>query len=156
MIGKRRLIRGCSLFLAATVLLQVTSCGTLLYPERRYKEPGNFDVGVAVLDGIGLLLFIIPGVIAFGVDFATGAIYVPKDEEAQAVPPSLEPERTEIVRVSPGDLNREAIEQVVMDRTGRGIDLRSEQLRVYELDENGRFIRRDESKPVPYVSRSDS
>ncbi len=32
---------------------------------------------LVVLDGLGLLLFVIPGVAAFAVDFSTGAIYLP-------------------------------------------------------------------------------
>ena len=43
-----------------------TSCGTILYPERRGQPAGKIDVGVAVLDGIGLLVFLVPGVILLG------------------------------------------------------------------------------------------
>ncbi len=32
---------------------------------------------IVAFDAIGLLFYIIPGLIAFGVDFATGAIYLP-------------------------------------------------------------------------------
>jgi hypothetical protein len=42
---------------------------------------GRIDWGVAALDGLGLLLFFIPGVIAFVVDFSTGAIYLPEPEQ---------------------------------------------------------------------------
>jgi hypothetical protein len=52
------------------------SCGTILYPERRGRTSGRVDAGIAVLDALWLLLFIIPGVVAFVVDFSTGAIYV--------------------------------------------------------------------------------
>ena len=62
---------------AALLVTQVTACGTLLYPERRGQTNGQIDVGVAALDAIGLLLFFVPGVVAFGVDFITGAIYLP-------------------------------------------------------------------------------
>ena len=54
----------------------ITSCGTIIYPERRGTKSGRIDPGVAILDGLGLLLFIIPGVIAFAVDFSTGCIYI--------------------------------------------------------------------------------
>ena len=35
------------------------------------------DWGIFALDAVGLLLFFLPGVIAFAVDFSTGAIYLP-------------------------------------------------------------------------------
>jgi len=53
------------------------SCGTLLYPERQGQKGGKIDPSLAIMNGIGLLLFIIPGLVAFGVDFHTGAIYLP-------------------------------------------------------------------------------
>ena len=43
------------------------------------KEAEALDAGVAVLDGIGLLFGIIPGVIAFAVDFSNGTIYLPEE-----------------------------------------------------------------------------
>ena len=62
----------------------LASCGTVLYPERRGQPAGRLDVGVVALDGIGLLLFLVPGVIAFAVDFATGAIYLPSEHALHA------------------------------------------------------------------------
>jgi len=58
-------------------LFQLAACGTLLYPERRGRHSGEIDVKIAVLDGLGLLFGIIPGVVAYIVDFSTGAIYLP-------------------------------------------------------------------------------
>src|SRR5690606_29936038 len=45
--------------------------------------------GVAILNGIGLLFYVIPGLIAFAVDFATGAIYFP-DERYTIAPERLQ------------------------------------------------------------------
>ena len=59
--------------LAATLLGQMSGCGTLFYPERRGQIKGQIDPAIAVLDGIGILFFVIPGLIAFAVDFTTGA-----------------------------------------------------------------------------------
>ncbi len=73
-------------FLAGAMGASVCSaagCGTLLYPERRGQPSGQLDWGIVMLDGIGLILFFVPGVIAFAVDFATGAIYLPPREEFQ-------------------------------------------------------------------------
>ncbi len=72
-----------TIFLVWIILLQLTSCGYIMYPERRGQRGGKIDAGVAVLDGIGLLLFIIPGVIAFAVDFASGAIYLHPEADHQ-------------------------------------------------------------------------
>src|SRR5262245_64780520 len=56
-------------------------CGTLLHSERcRRPHGGRIDWAVVALDGLGLLLFFVPGVIAFVVDFTTGAIYLPEPE----------------------------------------------------------------------------
>ena len=64
--------------IVATLLVtQLAACGTLLYPERRGQTNGQIDVGVVALNAVGLLFFVVPGVVAFGVDFITGAIYLP-------------------------------------------------------------------------------
>jgi hypothetical protein len=137
------------------MMLQVMSCGTILYPERRGQTTGNLDVGVVLLDGIGLLFFIIPGVVAYAVDLSTGAIFLPPGE-ARAVPPTLDLEEMTVVRMDPKHMDRESIEQAIEEQLGRDIDLASSDLRVYEIDENGNFVPRDRSNPVPYVARSDS
>jgi hypothetical protein len=64
-------LAGCSL----------TGCGTLLHSERSGRPHSNqIDWRIAALDGLGLLLFFVPGVVAFAVDFYTGAIYLPLEE----------------------------------------------------------------------------
>ena len=63
--------------LSAALLSQLSACGTLFYPERRGQIDGRIDPAIVAFDAIGLLFYIIPGLIAFGVDFATGAIYLP-------------------------------------------------------------------------------
>lgn len=64
-----------SILLSTTLVTQLTACGTIFYPERRGQISGEIDPGVAILNGIGLLFYVIPGLVAFAVDFATGAIY---------------------------------------------------------------------------------
>jgi len=71
------------------LLVQLTACGAIFYPERRGQIDGRIDPGIAVLDAIGLLFYIIPGLIAFGVDFTTGAIYLPHGKTAQVSPQKL-------------------------------------------------------------------
>ena len=67
------------LMLAGTTALAAPlgACGTLLYPERRGQTGGRLDTAVVLLDGLGLLVFLVPGLIAFAVDFGSGAIYLP-------------------------------------------------------------------------------
>ena len=55
--------------------LFLSGCGTIFYPDRRGNST-HLDAGVAILDGIGLIFFIIPGVVAYAVDFSTGCIYL--------------------------------------------------------------------------------
>lgn len=64
----------------AKACLLVVGCGTMMYPERRGQPGGRLDWRVVALDAAGLLLFFIPGVIAFAVDFTNGTIYLPPEE----------------------------------------------------------------------------
>ncbi|WP_063331914.1 hypothetical protein [Marinomonas sp. TW1] len=61
---------------------QLAACGTIIYPERRGQSHGAIDPGVAALNAVGLILFFVPGVVAFGVDFVTGSIYLPGGKTA--------------------------------------------------------------------------
>ena len=81
-----RLIGGV---LVATLLTQVTACGSIFYPDRRGQIDGKVDPAIAVLDAVGLLFYIIPGLIAFAVDFTTGAIYFEPGKTAQVAPEKL-------------------------------------------------------------------
>jgi hypothetical protein len=81
-----RLIGGV---LVATLLTQVTACGSIFYPDRRGQIEGKIDPAIAVLDAVGLLFYIIPGLIAFAVDFATGAIYFEPGKTTQVDPQTL-------------------------------------------------------------------
>ncbi|WP_342650411.1 polyribonucleotide nucleotidyltransferase [Pseudomonas sp. REB1044] len=77
--------------LIAVLLTQMTACGTIIYPDRRGQIEGKIDPVVAVMDAIGILFWVLPGLIAFGVDFATGAIYYPGGKTAQIDPAKLKP-----------------------------------------------------------------
>jgi len=76
--------------LVATLLTQLSACGSIFYPDRRGQIEGRIDPLIAGLDAIGILFFVIPGLIAFGVDFATGAIYLPHGKTAQIAPEKLQ------------------------------------------------------------------
>ncbi|KIH81540.1 hypothetical protein [Pseudomonas batumici] len=75
--------------LVATLLTQLSACGSIFFPDRRGQIEGRIDPLIAGLDAIGILFFVIPGLIAFGVDFTTGAIYLPPSKTAQIAPEKL-------------------------------------------------------------------
>jgi hypothetical protein len=65
--------------LAGSLGFQGAGCGTLMFPERQHEDhSGRLDPNILILDGIGLLFFIVPGLVAFGIDLYTGAIYLPE------------------------------------------------------------------------------
>jgi hypothetical protein len=121
--------------MAGTMLLDA-SCGTLLHPERKGQVSGRIDPGIAVLDGIGLLFFIVPGVIAFAVDFTNGTIYLPPGEASlQNVPHDLA--GMVAIRVDKRELTKPHIEMLVREHTGRDIDLGSPNVVMTRIDGDG-------------------
>ncbi len=113
---RMRLYRGVSLLSAAATLSMSLGCGTILYPERRgQRTTARVDVGVAVMDGLWCLLFIIPGVIAFAVDFSNGAIYLPGGRASAG--------SVKVVRTPETCPDQVAIERAVEQRTGIRIRL---------------------------------
>lgn len=76
----RLLRKATAVGLTALLGTQVTSCGLLLHPERKGQTGGRVDAGIAVLDAVGLLFYIIPGVVAFAIDFTYGTIYLPHSQ----------------------------------------------------------------------------
>jgi hypothetical protein len=76
----------------ALFLATETGCGSLLHRERVNQPHSNdLDWKIVALDGLGLLLFFIPGVIAFAVDFYTGAIYMPYESPSSTPQPGYPP-----------------------------------------------------------------
>lgn len=124
------LVRGTSVLIVLAIMLWTTSCGTILYPERRGQPAGKIDIGVAVLDGIGLLVFLVPGVIAFAVDFATGAIYLPPSSSSQLEINPSNLQDAKIIKTGPRALTRFEIETLVKEEIRQEIDLASPQTRV--------------------------
>ncbi|WP_416427038.1 polyribonucleotide nucleotidyltransferase [Pseudomonas sp. App30] len=115
-----RLIGGV---LVGALLTQVTACGSLFYPERRGQIEGRIDPVIAVADAVGLLFYIIPGLIAFGVDFATGAIYFPHGKTAQVAPEKLH----EAVSAD-GKVDRAKLEAILQNELGRTLPLNDPRL----------------------------
>ncbi|MDK2921454.1 MAG: hypothetical protein PWR24_1011 [Desulfonauticus sp.] len=126
---KNFLILGVS----AIFLFQTMSCGYFIYPERRGQTGGKIDTSIAILDAIGLLFFLIPGLIAFAVDFSSGTIYLPntnKNTKKSALDnsyPLLSYETHD------QNLSKEEIEEVVFKLTGKKIDLDAPEVKISKL-----------------------
>jgi hypothetical protein len=74
--------RLASALLTLGLAVPTVGCGTLIFPERQKAEhSGKLDPNILILDGVGLLFFILPGLVAYGVDFVTRAIYLPEGVE---------------------------------------------------------------------------
>jgi hypothetical protein len=71
------------------LIFQLAGCGTILHPERKGQVSGQIDPKIAIFDAIGLLFFLIPGVIAFAVDFSNGTIYLPGGRRASLTPEEM-------------------------------------------------------------------
>jgi len=123
---KIRNIAALALIVAMT--LNLVSCGTILYPERKGQGSGRIDPAIAILDGVGLLLFLIPGVIAFAVDFNNDTIYLPGTQSGQA------PDRNR-VRAIKADQNIDApyLERLIYDEVHIEVDLDDRHLVVHEV-----------------------
>jgi len=118
------------LILALSV--QLISCGTILYPERRNQRAGFIDAGVVVLDAVGLLFGIIPGVIAFAVDFSTGAIYFPTVKvERERV--SFNTQDLRIVKFDPKHYTLASLEAIISKETGKDFHFSDQRLRLVKL-----------------------
>jgi hypothetical protein len=115
-LARRLFLQLCTVAGASTV----AGCGTVLHPERRGQPAGRLDWGVVVLDAVGLLFFFIPGIIAFAVDFSTGAIYLPPEYSPEGAPLALGP--LEKIETSPEPSVAE-VEAIVSERAGRPVKL---------------------------------
>jgi hypothetical protein len=117
---------------SVVLITQLYGCGTIIYPERRGQTGGTVDGGIAIMDALWLLVFIVPGVVAFAIDFSTGAIYFPHGSKRSSGPGEYS--KMTVVRVDPRDLNEAKIKAVVMKETGlKELDLN--RATIYELNE---------------------
>jgi hypothetical protein len=98
----------------------LTGCGTIFYPERIGQSHGPLDWKVVALDTIGLLLFVVPGVIAFIVDFHNGTIYLPPEQ----VPMYDAPVLSRKIPLEKEDLTLAGIETAVNEHTDAKVWLR--------------------------------
>jgi hypothetical protein len=103
-----------------------TACGTLFYPERRGQKEGRIDPVVALLNGIGLLFFLVPGIIAFIVDINSGAIYLPPEEGHPLEPVGF---------LDPAEMTPERIAAVIREHTGAEVTLTEKDLLVMRIED---------------------
>lgn len=104
--------------LAASLLTQLTACGTLFFPDRRGQIEGRIDPVIAALDAVGILFYVIPGLIAFGIDFATGAIYLPGGVSAQ-----VDPQELQNLVDADGQIDNAKLKALIEQSTGHSLPL---------------------------------
>lgn len=103
--------------LASSLLAQLAGCGTLFYPERRGQLNGQIDPAVATLNAVGILFYVVPGLIAFAIDFATGAIYLPEGRY------SVAPERLRDAIGADGRIDRAQLRAILQEQLARDLPL---------------------------------
>jgi hypothetical protein len=122
-------INALRLFVCAVFMVQLMGCGTIMYPERKGQSEGRIDAGVAILDGLGLLFFIIPGVIAFAVDFSNGTIYLPE----RHLRSSLDDKTLKVVTFDAKHSSMASIERIIKDESGCVVKLEQGNIKISKL-----------------------
>jgi hypothetical protein len=110
------------------LIAQLAGCGTIMYPQRRGQHGGKIDAGVAVLDGVGLLLFVLPGIIAFAIDFGTGAIYLPGTAKSSSGLKNIK-----VLTFDPRHSTDESLENIIKKETGYDIKFSRADMQVTRL-----------------------
>ena len=118
-----RLKRWLKGMVVASCVVSLTGCGTVFYPERKGQISGEIDPIVAVANGVGLLFFLVPGVIAYAVDFSNGTIYLPGTHSA-----SLDVQRLEDAS------DRQALETLLSEKAGQPVTLSRELVKIEEVE----------------------
>ncbi|UXZ55391.1 hypothetical protein LOS15_04990 [Halomonas sp. 7T] len=104
-------------------IVALSGCGTLFHPERKGQLSGDVDPVVAIANGVGLLFFIVPGVIAYAVDFSNGTIYLPSHSSASVDVHHLN-----------DAMDVASLEKLLSDKAGQPVSLESELVMIEEVD----------------------
>ncbi|MBP7791692.1 MAG: hypothetical protein KA120_01375 [Candidatus Goldbacteria bacterium] len=104
-------------------------CGTILYPNRIGQKGGNLDPAVCIMDGLACLLFLIPGIIAFAVDFSNGTIYLPHGKGS-----SLDLKNARVVKFDKNTATFDDIEKIVKRETGYDVSISDSNVGVYAFN----------------------
>ena len=124
----KKIMEGLNILMVAVLITQLIGCGTIMYPERKGQKAGRLDAGIVILDGIGLLFFLIPGVIAFAVDFNNGTIYLPGSPRV-----SLDNKSIKQVKFDPKHSSLASIEKVIKNETGQEVRLSQDNIKITKL-----------------------
>ena len=109
-----------------------------MYPERKGQVGGKIDAEVAILDGIGLLFFLVPGVIAFAVDFSNGTIYLPSNKNSLLE--NNDSQNLIVLHIDKDKINPQEIESVISENTGINFDIDDQRIQVAELSKITEFM----------------
>ncbi|TWT74411.1 hypothetical protein [Allorhodopirellula solitaria] len=116
---RRRFLINMSLSVSSTTL---AGCGSILHPERiGQPRSGPIDWKIAALDGVGLMLFFVPGVVAFAIDFYNGTIFLPSRNYGE-----IDAQREDellAIEVEKNELSQENVERVVSEHTEQDVVL---------------------------------
>ena len=93
--------------------------------RKKGQRAGKLDPSIVVLNAIGLLFFIVPGVIAFAVDFNNGTIYLPGGRAA------LQNDDINMLHLE-GEVTDEKIEKAILAQTGRVVKLNNSDVQAIE------------------------
>lgn len=124
----KKVMKTLNVLISTVLVFQLSGCGTILYPERKGQKSGRIDIGVAVLDGIGLLFFLIPGIIAYAVDFNNGTIYLPG-----GLMSSVDMKDMKQITFDPKNASMASIEQIVKNETGYDVKLYESKMEIFKL-----------------------
>lgn len=133
---RKRIVRLIYL-LSLTVML--SACGTLFHPERKGTVSGSIDPAIAILDGLGLLVYFVPGVIAFAVDFNNGTIYLPQSEGSGLDIPPLELPEIELPDITLPDIDFPDLDSSAFDADEQNFPLSSKRWSSEDLQKFARL-----------------
>lgn len=122
--------------LTLVMLFELSACGTIFYPERKGTRSGTLDPIVVAADAIGLLFFLVPGVIAFAVDFSNGTIYQGGGRHS-----SLTPEELKSV-THDGKVDRKLLGELMSKKLSQPVNLDASNLQVQRFDSEAALLAR--------------
>ncbi|MGR4068754.1 hypothetical protein OCT51_08735 [Halomonas sp. LR3S48] len=121
---KTRIRRALTGLVVGVSITALVGCGTVFHPERKGQMSGRIDPVIAIANGVGLLFFIVPGVIAYAVDFSNGTIYLPGTHDSASV---------DVLHMEEG-MDVPTLERLLSEKTGKSVSLDSEMVRVEEVE----------------------
>ena len=108
-----------------------------MYPERiGQPRSGTINWEVAALDGLGVLLFFVPGAIAFMIDWYNGTLFLPPGSYGGRLGETTEPTTISLRR---NQLNRKGIEAAILEQTGEKISLEPGTYMTQQVQDSSEF-----------------